>query len=236
MNCHVFIAGTDTGIGKTVVAASLLAAVSAAGLRAVGMKPVASGCDPSPKGLRNADAELLIAHSFDAEPYERVNPYALPEPVAPHIAAASAGVEIRMQPIAEAFAALAASADIAIVEGVGGWAVPLSKALMQADLVRALKLPVILVVGLRLGCLSHALLSTRAIVADACPLLGWIGNCIDPQMARVEENLATLRERIAAPCLGVLPFAERPQPRLLAGQLDEAVRMLRKPEIRSQKL
>jgi len=229
MNPHVFIAGTDTGIGKTVVAASLLAALSAAGLRALGMKPVASGCEQSGNRLRNADAELLIAHSAGTEPYECVNPYALPEPVAPHIAAASAGVEIRLQPIAEAFAVLAARADILVVEGVGGWAVPLSPALMQADLVRALALPVILVVGLRLGCLSHALLSARAIAADGCSLLGWIGNRVDPQMACVEENLATLRERIAAPCLGVLPWMPQPEPRLLAGQLGDALAVLREP-------
>ena len=231
---HVFIAGTDTGIGKTVVAASLLAAIGAAGLRAVGMKPVASGCEPSPEGLRNDDAELLIAHSGLAEPYQRVNPYALPEAVAPHIAAASAGIEIRLQPIAEAFAALAARADVVVVEGVGGWAVPLSPALMQADVVRALALPVILVVGLRLGCLSHALLSARAIAADGCSLIGWIGNRIDPAMARADENLTTLRERIAAPCLGVLPFTERPEPRLLAGQLAGALSVLSETETRSR--
>ena len=229
MNSHVFIAGTDTGIGKTVVAASLLAATSAAGLRALGMKPVASGCEQSANRLRNADAELLIAHSAGTEPYECVNPYALPEPVAPHIAAASAGIEIRLQPIADAFAALATRADILVVEGVGGWAVPLSPALMQADLVRALALPVILVVGLRLGCLSHALLSARAIAADGCSLLGWIGNRVDPQMGCVEENLATLRERIAAPCLGVLPWMPQPEPRLLAGQLGDALAVLREP-------
>ncbi len=226
MSPHVFVTGTDTGIGKSLVSATLLAALDARGVRAVGMKPVASGCERTPAGWRNADAELLRAHSAGAPAYELVNPYALPEPIAPHLAAREAGVELRLEPILAGFTALSANANCMVVEGVGGWAVPLSATHMQADLVRALGLPVLLVVGLRLGCLNHALLSARAIVADGLQLVGWIGNRIDPAMARVEENLATLRERLPAPCLGVLPHASAPEPRALAGYLgDAAARM-----------
>jgi dethiobiotin synthetase len=184
------------------------------------MKPVASGCAPTARGLRNADAELLIAHSAGNPDYALVNPYALPEPVAPHLAARSAGVEIRLEPIVAAFAALCTNSDIVVVEGVGGWAVPLSHSVMQADLVSALDLPVVLVVGLRLGCINHALLSARAIAADGCRLLGWIGNCIDPAMARADDNIQTLRERLPAPCLGVLLFEDNPDPGHLAAYLD----------------
>jgi dethiobiotin synthetase len=226
MKAGVFVAGTDTGVGKTLVAASLLAAIANAGRRAVGMKPVASGCRETPDGPRNEDAQLLITHSSGGADYAQVNTYALPEPVAPHLAAARAGVEIQLGPIRAAHAALAASADFLVVEGVGGWAVPLSPTLMQSDLVRALKLPVVLVVGLRLGCINHALLSTRAIAGDGCELIGWIGSQIDPAMACIEENLATLRERLRAPCLGVLPHAPAPDPRTLAPHLRGAVEAL----------
>ena len=222
----VFVAGTDTGIGKTVAAASLLAAVNGRGLRAVGMKPVASGCAPRAGGLRNDDAELLIAHSAGNPDYAQVNPYALPEPVAPHLAARAAGIEIRLERIVAAHAALRAQADIVVVEGVGGWTVPFSATLMQADLVRALGLPVILVVGLRLGCINHALLSARAIAADGCRLIGWIGNRIDPEMERSQENLSTLQERLTAPCLGVLPFAQSPDAVELAGHLGAALNVV----------
>jgi dethiobiotin synthetase len=205
MSGNVFITGTDTGVGKTLVSASLLAKLNAAGFRAVGMKPVASGCENTADGLRNDDATTLIAHSHGKPAYSLVNPYAFPEPIAPHLAAAHAGIEIRTDPIDAAFAALSTNSDAIIVEGVGGWSVPLSATLMQCDIPRLLKLPVILVIGLRLGCLNHALLSARAIAADGCELMGWVGNRIDPAMARADENIATLRERIAAPCLGVLP-------------------------------
>ncbi len=226
MNAGVFVTGTDTGIGKTVVSATLLAALNRTAGRAVGMKPVASGCRQTAHGLRNDDALALMAQSAGAPDYALVNPYALAEAVAPHLAARAAGVEIRLDPILAAFATLSTNADCLVVEGVGGWAVPLSPTLMQADLVRALKLPVVLVVGLRLGCISHALLSARAIAADGCRLVGWIGNQIDPDMVRVEDNLATLRELLPAPCLGVLPFAAQPDPPGLADHLGAAVEVV----------
>lgn len=218
----VFIAGTDTGIGKSVVSATLLAALNAGGHRVVGMKPIASGCRQTPQGLRNEDAELLIAHSAGAPGYAQVNPCALPEAIAPHLAARHAGVEIRLDPIDTAFAALSTNYDFVVVEGVGGWMVPLSATLMQADLVRALRLPVILVIGLKLGCLNHAQLSARAIADDGCDLIGWIGNRVDPSMDCIEENLATLRERLPVPCLGVLPYSDTPDPHVLALHLRAA--------------
>jgi dethiobiotin synthetase len=226
MSKGLFVTGTDTGIGKTVVAAALLAALNRTGGHAVGMKPVASGCVQTAHGWRNADAEALIAQSAGAADYALVNPYALAEAVAPHLAARAAGVEIRLDSILAAFATLSTNADCLVVEGVGGWAVPLSPTLMQADLVRALKLPVILVVGLRLGCINHALLGARAIAGDGCRLVGWIGNRIDPDMARVEDNLATLRKLLPAPCLGVLPFVARPDPRELADHLGAALKVV----------
>jgi dethiobiotin synthetase len=204
----------------------LLAALNRAGARAAGMKPVASGCRPTVDGWRNDDALALMAQSAGAADYVQVNPYAFADAIAPHLAAHAAGVEIRLDPILAAFAALSTNADCLVVEGVGGWAVPLSPTLMQADLVRALNLPVILVVGLRLGCINHALLSARAIAADGCRLVGWIGNRIDPDMTCAEENIATLRELLPAPCLGVLPYAQTPDPAQLGVFLADAIARL----------
>lgn len=233
MSHAVFITGTDTGVGKTLVSASLLAALNANGLRAVGMKPVASGCENTAQGWRNDDAMTLIAHSHGEPAYASVNPYALPQAIAPHLAANDAGIEIRMAPIITAFAALSTNSNIVVVEGVGGWMVPLSSTLMQADLPRTLKLPVILVIGLRLGCINHALLSARAIAADDCELIGWIGNRIEPAMTHAEANLATLRERLPAPCLGVVPYAPVVDLSILAPFLGDASRLLTRNQGRS---
>ena len=200
----LFVTGTDTGIGKTRASVALLHALRARGLRSSGMKPVASGCEATREGLRNEDALALIAASDPAPDYARCNPFAFEPPIAPHIAARAAGREIVLAPIRAAGDALRARCDRLVVEGVGGWMAPLSDQLMQADLVRALELDVVLVVGLRLGCLNHALLSARAIAADGCRLAGWIASRIDPAMAVADDNIATLRARIAAPLLGVL--------------------------------
>ncbi len=216
----VFVAGTDTGIGKTYASCAMLGALRARGLRAVGMKPVASGCHETPAGLRNEDAEALIATSDPAPAYADCNPFAFAAPIAPHLAARDHGIEIDLARVRDAYARLAGTADRVVVEGVGGWMVPLSETLMQADLVRALDIPVILVVGLHLGCINHALLSVRAIAGDGCRLLGWIANRIDPAMDRAEQNLATLRARIDAPLLGVLDHAPGRTPEQAAGQLD----------------
>ena len=216
----VFVTGTDTGIGKTLSSCTLLHALRARGLRAVGMKPLASGCGSTPAGLRNEDALALQAASDPRPAYGDVNPYALPAPLAPEIAAREAGIAVDLAPMREAYARLAAEADAVVVEGVGGWAAPLATDLMQADLVRALQLPVVLVVGLRLGCLNHAILSARAIAADGCRLVGWIGSGVDPAMLRIDENRALLAARLPAPCLGWLPWQAAPDPAALAARLD----------------
>ncbi|WP_350016153.1 dethiobiotin synthase [Rhodanobacter sp. IGA1.0] len=211
MTTTVFIAGTDTGIGKTHAACTLLHALRAAGRDACGMKPVASGCVETPHGLRNDDALALLAASVDAGlPYALVNPVALRDPLSPHLAAAHDGVTITLAPLRAAFEQLAARHSTVVVEGVGGWLVPLAPGLSASDIARQWQLPVILVVGLRLGCLNHALLSARAVVADGCHLLGWIGNRVDPSMDAPEENLDTLRALLPAPCLGVLPHGVAP--------------------------
>lgn len=212
----LFVTGTDTGIGKTRASTVLLHALRARGLRAVGMKPLASGCEPTPEGWRNEDALALQAASDPRPPYADVNPYALPHPLAPQLAARDAGVDVALAPLLAAHARLQPLADTVVVEGVGGWLAPLSDTLMQADLVRALDLPVVLVVGLRLGCLNHAFLSARAIAADGCRLVGWIGNAIDPDMARREDNLALLASGLPAPCWGVLPHAGEADPAVLS--------------------
>ncbi len=204
MRNSVFITGTDTGIGKTFVSVALLHALRGAGLRAVGMKPVASGCVATAEGLRNDDALALQSASSGSPDYADVNPLAYAAAVSPHLAAAADGRRVELAPVQAAYARLAACADVVVVEGVGGWLAPLSDTLVAGDLARVLGLPVILVVGLRLGCLNHALLSARAIAADGCTLLGWIGNRIDPAMLEPERNLDTLRTRLPAPCLGVI--------------------------------
>ena len=217
----VFITGTDTGIGKTYVSVTLLQALQAQGHTAIGMKPVASGCTVTANGLRNEDA-LALQRACKLRPeYAEINPIALLAPVSPHLAAALQATSIELPPIHQAFAALQAQARHVIVEGVGGWLAPLGENLSVADLVRSMDLPVILVVGLRLGCLNHALLSARAILADGCPLLGWIGNAVDPSMRAREANLDTLRHLLPAPCLGVLEHQSDPSRQI--GALDAAV-------------
>mgnify|MGYP000362438454 CR=1 FL=1 len=214
-----FITGTDTDCGKTLVAAALVHKLRAAGERVAVMKPVASGCEMTVDGLRNADAQALIAASGRAWPYARVNPYAFAPAIAPHIAAAQAGVDIELQSILDAAATLSDGVDTLVVEGAGGWRVPLGGELDMAALAVALQLPVILVVGMRLGCLNHALLSVEAIARDGCHLAGWVANSIDPAQAEFAANLQTLNARIGAPCLGVIPSLSDPDPRVAAGHL-----------------
>ena len=214
-----YVTGTDTGIGKSFASAALLHALRARGLRAVGMKPVASGCESTAEGLRNEDA-LALQQASDPRPsYADVNPFALPNPLAPELAAADAGVSIDLPPITQAYARLAASADAVVVEGVGGWAAPITAAIDQLDVVRALDLPVVMVVGLRLGCINHARLTARAIDADGIRLLGWIANEIDPAMARMDDNFAILQRVLPVPCWGRLPHAPGADPRDMARYL-----------------
>jgi dethiobiotin synthetase len=207
-----FITGTDTGVGKTRVARLLLEALARAGHTAAGMKPVASGCHVTATGLRSDDALELMQASGAAADYADVNPYALGSACAPHIAAQEMGVEIRLEKILDSFRRLQQKSPWIVVEGVGGWMVPLAERLSMAEVARALGLPVILVVGLRLGCLNHALLTAEAIRRADIPLAGWVANRIDPSMTHVPENIATLAQKIEAPLLAQIPyqFAAKP--------------------------
>ncbi|GAA4859106.1 dethiobiotin synthase [Luteimonas vadosa] len=215
----MYVTGTDTGVGKTLASAALLHALRAAHGVAVGMKPVASGSEATAEGWRNDDARLLQAASAPRPAYDDVNPYALPLATAPQLAARAEGVEVELATLLAAHACLAAMADVVVVEGVGGWMAPLADGLEQADLVRALDLSVVLVVGLRLGCLSQARLTLRAIQADGCRCTGWIGSAVDPAFVERDDYLELLRAALGVPCLGVLPHATSPDPALLAARL-----------------
>ncbi len=214
-----FVTGTDTGCGKTEISLGLIQALRQRGLAVQAMKPVASGCEPGPQGLTNPDARRLLAQSSLAVPYAWVNPYAFAPPIAPHIAAREAGVEIDLALIQAKAGALAARADLLIVEGVGGWRVPLGPDLELGDLARGLGLPVILVVGLRLGCLNHALLTAESLLAGGASLAAWVANQVDPGLERREENIRTLASLLPAPCLGVVPWLADPMPAEVAGYL-----------------
>jgi dethiobiotin synthetase len=218
-----FVTGTDTGVGKTVVTAGLLRAAGAAGRRAVGLKPVAAGASPDASGTpANDDALLLQATASVALPYAAVNPVLLAEPVAPHLAAAREGRRLTVDELATAVRAAlgAARADVAFVEGAGGWLCPVNETETLADLAVALGAGVVLVVGLRLGCLNHALLTAAAIRAAGLPLAGWVANRIDPAMLLADENIATLAARLPAPCLGTVPFlGASPTPADVAARL-----------------
>jgi dethiobiotin synthetase len=211
----LFVTGTDTGVGKTRVAVALIHALRARGLRVAAMKPVAAGSAP---GELNEDVAALLGAANVTADLEDVNPYTFPEPIAPHIAAQRAGVRIELPVIGAAYARLAAAADVVVVEGAGGWRVPLNEREDMADLAQALGLPIVLVVGLRLGCLNHALLTAESIAGRQLPWAGWVGNHIDPAMAQQAANLDALRARLPGPCLGVQAFvsdsmlqAEAPQ-------------------------
>jgi dethiobiotin synthetase len=202
-----FITGTDTGVGKTRVAAALCHAFAARNLRVAAMKPVASGCERGTQGLRNEDAATLLAAMNVRAAYADVNPYAFEPAIAPHIAAQQAGVCIEQAVLDRSFERLALQSEVMIVEGAGGWLAPLDERRTFADLAQCWELEVILVVGLRLGCLNHALLTRESIRHRGLELAGWVANRIEPDMPVAEENLATLRARLDAPCLGQLPFA-----------------------------
>jgi dethiobiotin synthetase len=204
----VFIAGTDTGVGKTRVAARLIRGYVAQGLRVAPMKPVAAGAVRTPRGLRNDDALALLAAANLAPPYELVNPYCLELATSPHLAARAAGVSIEPGRVFEAYAALAARADLVLVEGAGGWRAPICDSLSMADIAIALGLPVVLVVGLRLGCLNHALLTAQAIARDGLALQGWYANQLEPGFEPLADYLQSLRARLPAPQLGFMAYGE----------------------------
>lgn len=201
-----FITGTDTEIGKTFVTCTLLHAARARGLTALGMKPIAAGAEMANGEFLNEDAaRIRAACSFDPG-LALLNPYCLASPIAPHIAAAEEGVTLDTGRILDAFAALKSKADLVLVEGVGGFRVPLSDDYDTADLARDLALPVIIVVGMRLGCINHALLTAEAVAARGLTIAGWVANQVDPAMLRFDQNLDALKARTPAPLLGVVRF------------------------------
>ncbi|HEY8245543.1 MAG TPA: dethiobiotin synthase [Casimicrobiaceae bacterium] len=207
----VFVTGTDTGVGKTVVCVALLRALVAGGVRAVGMKPIAAGFDEA-LGVNADVAALAAAGNVDAPLADR-NPYAFSEPIAPHVAAHREGATIDLERVAQAYARLAARADVVVVEGAGGPLVPIGPRHDMLDIPRRLALPVVLVVGVRLGCLSHALSAELAVRARGLRLAGWIATRVDPAMAQANASVAALRERLPAPLLADLAGADAPIPR-----------------------
>ena len=211
-----FITGTDTGVGKTRAACALLRALRSVGSPTTAMKPVAAGAVTDDHGLLNEDVAALIAAGALTAPRTLINPYCFAPAIAPHIAAAQTGVTIDLDVIAHAFDALAATAECVVVEGAGGFCVPLGDDIDGGDLAQRLGLPVILVVGLRLGCLNHALLTAQAVRARGLRLAGWIANHIDPAMPVLRENVAALVEWLGAPLLAEIAHT----PDAIAAQID----------------
>jgi len=212
-----YVTGTDTGVGKTLISCALLHGFAARGKRVIGMKPVAAGCNADGQ---NDDMLQLRAAGNVAVDYGQINPYCFPQAIAPHIAAQRAGVIIDLSVVAKSYQDLVSHADMVIVEGAGGLLVPINEQQDSADLVQELGLPVILVAGMRLGCLNHALLTVEALSARGLTLAGWVANVVDAGMISVEENVAALQQRIAAPLLGVVPYMAQPDARVAARQLD----------------
>ncbi|WP_322003740.1 dethiobiotin synthase [Marinobacter alexandrii] len=217
-----FVTGTDTGVGKTMVSAAILEAARAAGLRTLAMKPIASGCDETPEGLRNEDALALQNAMTESLAYEVINPVALKPAIAPHVAAAQAGKTVTAQRLIGFCRGLQLRpADLMLIEGAGGWRVPLNDRETYASLPRELGTPVILVVSLKLGCINHALLTVEAIRADGLVVAGWVANRAEAEtMSCEQETLEYLGSHMAAPCLGELPWLEEPDPVALASHLD----------------
>jgi len=212
-----FITGTDTGVGKTVVASALLWKINELGLRTGAMKPVAAGCVQTPDGLRNDDAELLMEHMSGSFAYELVNPYVFKDPIAPHIAAAREQRIIEIKKILDCYEQIAAASDCVIVEGAGGWKVPLNGTESMADLAAALALPVIIVVSVKLGCLNHAILTYESLLKNEIPLAGWVANIVDLDVSHIPEQIDTLRRTLYGPLLGIIP----PMPRIRIAQVAE---------------
>lgn len=205
----LFVTGTDTGVGKTRASCALLEHLKLAGYRVQGMKPVAAGCDRTSDGLRNDDALQLIAHSSQALAYDVVNPYAFEAPAAPHILAQQSEIEMDAGLILSRFHELSAHCDQVIVEGAGGWLVPFNREQTLADLAQQMQLPVVLVVGIRLGCINHALLTYQSIINAGLNCLGWVANEIDATMPYADDNVAAITERIQAPLLARWPYSRQ---------------------------
>lgn len=225
MALTLVITGTDTGVGKTHAACALIGALRGAGLVVAAMKPVASGCQRTPDGLRNDDAMALIAATGRPLRYDEVNPYAFEPPIAPHLAARQADALINPQHLDETAQRLAADCDVLVIEGAGGWNVPLDEGRTFADWIAGHRWPVLLVVGLRLGCLNHALLSAESIVRRS-PLVAWIANQVPPLQAEWADNMATLDRLLPVPRLACLPLgpvtAEAIAPAALQSLLNRA--------------
>ena len=215
-----FVTGTDTEIGKTLVSCALLYALSQQGWRCAGMKPVAAGAEMTAGVWRNEDVAALTAVSTVQAPAQLINPYLFQLPAAPHIAAQQEQRQISLERIIDSYQQLTTHAEAVIVEGVGGFRVPFNATQDSADLALSLKLPVVLVVGMRLGCINHALLSAEAIAARGLKLAGWVANSAQNEMAYLQENLTALRERLDAPLLGSIPFLDNPDPAGAAAYLD----------------
>ncbi len=212
MSAQFFVTGTDTDVGKTLISTGLLYAAGSKGLSTSALKPISAGCEQTPDGLRNEDALLLQAAINTPLSYEQINPVALEPAMAPHVAAEQVQKRITADRLAGfCRGVLMKRTDFAVVEGAGGWLVPLNSRETMADLVKLLSLPVILVVGMRLGCLNHALLTAQAIRRDGLALAGWVSNHIDPNMPAYQESLDTLEQTLGAPCLGHIPFLSDPQ-------------------------
>ena len=235
MSVSYFVTGTDTGVGKTLVTSALLRRLRESGLKVAGMKPIAAGSVAGPEGPANEDALLLQAESSARHPYATVNPFLFEPAIAPHIAADEAGIAIDTERIVAAHETLRAGVDVVLAEGAGGFLVPLDALRSCAEIPALLRMDVILVVGLRLGCLNHALLTVEAIAARDLTLAGWIGNHIDLGFARFDANVATLEARIPAPCLGIVPHMAQPDVTATAGALQGALRLARIPLAEKEK-
>jgi dethiobiotin synthetase len=216
----LFVTGTDTGVGKTRVAAALCRAFAVRGMRVAAMKPIASGSVLTPEGLRNEDALALLGAMNVRARYADVNPYAFAPAIAPHIAAREAGVDIDFGVLDRAYAHLRGQSQILIVEGAGGWLAPLDASRAFADLAVHWRMDVVLVVGMRLGCLNHALLTAESIERRGLHLRGWVANSIDARFERAAENISTLQSRISAPCVGLFSFDPEADPEALARDLE----------------
>jgi dethiobiotin synthetase len=212
MTLKLFITGTDTHVGKTYISAGLLSAFNKIGCETLGIKPVASGCVRVENQLRSEDTLILQQHSSIKLPHDEVTPFAFEPAIAPHIAAQQASRDLSVENMNQQLKhALHFPTDVHIIEGCGGWHVPLNAAETMADFVLANELEVILVVGVRLGCINHSLLTYRAMQQEGAKIKGWIANCVDPTMKNKEENIATLQEWLPTPCLAVVDHGIQPE-------------------------
>jgi len=215
-----FITGTDTSCGKTEITLGLMQRLQDDQKIVLGMKPIASGATTTTKGLRNEDAVRILKQGTVQVNYSELNPYIYEPPIAPHLAAEEANEQIDLNVISTRYMSLQAQADCVIVEGVGGWRVPFNREQSAAELVQMLNLPVIMIIGLKLGCINHALLTAESIQANNVRFAGWIANEVEPNMLSRDENIATLRAAIKAPCLGIVPYMKSPSPKKIAESLE----------------